>query len=810
MGDETDDSEAPPHEAPAPCRVTRPWLASVLAHAWLDVGRLRVLSPASPLPVHDVRPVCHGLRYGGAAKLGANMTARAVVGAPGAAGPGTRGAIVLLRAGGVAAALPFAMAGAAAVVVVAAEGAAPRAGDRAAAEASPVPILLVSPAGGDAIAAAVAAGERRSAAATEAKAGDGGHEERKGGEAAPAAPPPAAAIGRLARSLSAELAERPVVPTLMKAAPTFLDDLNDVGRVVDAMFHHRRVPDAVACHVWAEAKHVTRTIGSSHPYRAGEVVSGEIVVPGATGLVVWLHPLCSTSPGTRLVIESGAGHVFEGPTNDGTPPKERWDKGAVARVTHAGGKLKYSFVVPEDDANAGGLWGFEMMVVAAGVGRDALLSAMTERIDDVTAEAAALSAGWTRSMDAELVDLVRAAATGAADSCALPPSRLVLATRNDRLRYQNLSAVPPTQLRARYVLLALLNTRLRKLLPFIDMSAQHAWSVGCRLRTLGHCIFHDVKTRLLEQALDATRGTGAVRAPALMLDNFKASMSSAAGENDPATSKCVFVQAFEQLRACKPEAFRVCADSSDRVFTVNFKNESGVDAGGVYREGLQRMIEDLFSTRFNLFVQCPNAVHRSGDNLGSYVPNPRHKTPLAIEMLEFVGVLMGMSLRFKASLPFMCPSIMWKPLVGQPLTEDDISAMDMLYGQMIHAIRHCDRDYSLDAKPHPPITSDDAFEAAFPEMCARARLCAVRVSAYSPEVRALVQVLRDQRVHGRGRGARAGGRQDAPHVLEPPPLLRPRRAVPPARVRRAGGRHPARARPRRAAPRAAAADRDGA
>ncbi len=149
---------------------------------------------------------------------------------------------------------------------------------------------------------------------------------------------------------------------------------------------------------------------------------------------------------------------------------------------------------------------------------------------------------------------------------------------------------------------------------------------------------------------------------------------------------------------------------------MNFKNESGVDAGGVYREGLQRMIEDLFSTRFNLFVPCPNAVHKSGDNLGSYVPNPRHKTPLALEMLEFVGVLMGMSLRFKASLPFVCPSILWKPLVGQPLAEEDITAMDLLYGQMIHAIRHCDRDYSLDAKPHPPITSDEAFEAAFPDM----------------------------------------------------------------------------------------------
>jgi len=37
---------------------------------------------------------------------------------------------------------------------------------------------------------------------------------------------------------------------------------------------------------------------------------------------------------------------------------------------------------------------------------------------------------------------------------------------------------------------------------------------------------------------------------------------------------------------------------------VNFEGESGIDAGGVYREGLQRMIDDLFSDRFELLVKC--------------------------------------------------------------------------------------------------------------------------------------------------------------------------------------------------------------
>jgi hypothetical protein len=50
----------------------------------------------------------------------------------------------------------------------------------------------------------------------------------------------------------------------------------------------------------------------------------------------------------------------------------------------------------------------------------------------------------------------------------------------------------------------------------------------------------------------------------------------------------------------------------------------------------------------------PLVVYRrqKGKNMGSYIPNPRHVSPLAISMFEFVGKLMGLSLRYKQSLPF--------------------------------------------------------------------------------------------------------------------------------------------------------------
>lgn len=40
--------------------------------------------------------------------------------------------------------------------------------------------------------------------------------------------------------------------------------------------------------------------------------------------------------------------------------------------------------------------------------------------------------------------------------------------------------------------------------------------------------------------------------------------------------------------------------------------EDGVDAGGVFREGMSRMVEDLFSSDFDLLIPCPNGQQAIG------------------------------------------------------------------------------------------------------------------------------------------------------------------------------------------------------
>ena len=291
---------------------------------------------------------------------------------------------------------------------------------------------------------------------------------------------------------------------------------------------------------------------------------------------------------------------------------------------------------------------------------------------------------------------------------------LVLRSRADDLCFASLSGVSWEDLQLRLAVLQLLNARLTSVLFMFDVRSTATWNTGYKLRSLGHCIFFDIKMKLLSDALQRTREKK-VTLPEVTLDNFKQTMSEDRRLVSPEDSECIFVQAFRQLASKSPAGFRNVRNEPDRVFKIKFIGEQGIDAGGVYREGLSRIVETLLSRHFNLMIPCPNAEHKTGDNLDAFVPNPKHKTPLAIHMFVFVGRLMGMSLRWKATLDFEFPSLVWKLLLGQRPDPSDLRTMDQLAAQALYAIRHCDKDISMSGDEQVPILTQEDFEEVFPD-----------------------------------------------------------------------------------------------
>jgi hypothetical protein len=91
-------------------------------------------------------------------------------------------------------------------------------------------------------------------------------------------------------------------------------------------------------------------------------------------------------------------------------------------------------------------------------------------------------------------------------------------------------------------------------------------------------------------------------------------------------------------------------------------------------------------------------------NCEKFVPNPSYTSTTTMEMYEFVGKLMGMSIRTKLLLPFEFPPLIWKALVGEVVKPVDLSAIDAVTCSFLTALRNCEED---------GVTDHESFEAKY-------------------------------------------------------------------------------------------------
>ena len=214
---------------------------------------------------------------------------------------------------------------------------------------------------------------------------------------------------------------------------------------------------------------------------------------------------------------------------------------------------------------------------------------------------------------------------------ALAPKSVHL-TPHEKLRFKALADVAPAQIHFRFALLKIFNRYVSESLELIDLTAGTGWSLGSRLRALGACIFHDTKRRLLQAAIENT-ATPPNNGLSVTLDNNDVWDSLDRNLTTPSTSRCLFVQAFERLNKVSHSRLRAALDTRDRLFEVKFAAEEGLDWGGLYRDAILRMTDELFAGRnIDLFQPTPNGRHSSGLNTDKFVPNPTRTSPLALEM----------------------------------------------------------------------------------------------------------------------------------------------------------------------------------
>jgi hypothetical protein len=310
---------------------------------------------------------------------------------------------------------------------------------------------------------------------------------------------------------------------------------------------------------------------------------------------------------------------------------------------------------------------------------------------------------WTKDCDDALLDFLNNPANSKSDGSfplafTLPKS--YLAYRGSSLNRLNLLDII---IRTR--LIEAFNKTLEHLLPLIDLSNDDPQSLGAMIRKCNRYLLLKIKQPLLKKAISSTEATSGGEVPAsLALSNYKSLLSRDRNEKDPTTSQNCFVQAFRQLQKKDSVVYR---NANERVFTITFADESGIDAGGVFREGMSRIVDDLFSEYFNLLILCPNGLEDVHASIDKYVPNPKHTSPLALEMFEFIGKLMATSIRAKLCLPFAFPPLVWKKLVGEEVTSMDLMEVDMIAAKQLDELENCDQD------PTEPVLDQESFAVKF-------------------------------------------------------------------------------------------------
>ncbi|CAE7904906.1 HERC1 [Symbiodinium sp. KB8] len=177
-------------------------------------------------------------------------------------------------------------------------------------------------------------------------------------------------------------------------------------------------------------------------------------------------------------------------------------------------------------------------------------------------------------------------------------------------------------------------------------------------------------------------GWEGARSIRIAVNRMRASKAKEEPETDPEGLRSVFGQVFSALRYSDYARFRG-AGKGDQAWTVDLLGEGSIDVGGAYREIVTMLCEDLMSGLVPLFIRCPNGVNEVGLNREKAILNPSATSPLHMAMYEFLGVLFGISLRTRYSLPLDLPSMVWKQVSGDALTPSDLDGVDKLCRQAL-------------------------------------------------------------------------------------------------------------------------------
>jgi hypothetical protein len=263
-------------------------------------------------------------------------------------------------------------------------------------------------------------------------------------------------------------------------------------------------------------------------------------------------------------------------------------------------------------------------------------------------------------------------------------------------QYPKLAKFDLRTVRLRFEILKQFNSKLPNVLPLINLQG-----FGLLAKQLSRCrglIFHSVKMQYICDVLDKTSVQASQ--PVVVIDRFKL---AARKEKNPSPvlddeyilKNTTFGIAFSQLKQVDPNLFKQKKPSGAEphlAIKIDFKGEHVEGEGGPYRQFFTDVSKELRNI-LPLLIPCPNAQAKVGKNRDKYIINPSCNSRVYLKMYRFLGQLMGMAFRTGVMLSIDLPAFFWKPLVGIPLTVDDLKDIDhSLYTGVLKFMKGCTRE----------------------------------------------------------------------------------------------------------------------
>jgi len=251
-------------------------------------------------------------------------------------------------------------------------------------------------------------------------------------------------------------------------------------------------------------------------------------------------------------------------------------------------------------------------------------------------------------------------------------------------------------LKKMFVLLKILNIRVKELLPYIDFSKSLSDSerLSNLFTSISPLIFWDTKNEMIQYYLEKTCFNCTARD--LKINRFKAKKFIEKGKPDLLGEHTVFGQVFQFLRTYPFKIFRkkkidtknIAAERNNKLFSASFQGEASIDAGGPYRECLSTIYTELQSSALTLFIPTPNQKNDSGSFREKWTVNPGAISNTELEMFKIFGGLMGYAIRTGEFFNMDLCSIFWKSILEIEKDRKDLEKFDKYCVQFLDNIEH--------------------------------------------------------------------------------------------------------------------------